>query len=76
MAIDIYGYISIGMASQRQKKMLRPWSQQAQQLTLQRGTVAHLGKQGCCVHIHTGNLSPERDYLLRTWIDDWDRRSE
>jgi len=26
-------------------------------LTPQRGTVAHLGNQGCCVHIHTGNLS-------------------
>jgi len=23
----------------------------------QRRTVAHLGNQGCCVHIHTGNLS-------------------
>jgi len=37
--------------------MLRPWSQQARQLTPRRGTVAHLGNQGCCVHIHTGNLS-------------------
>jgi len=26
-------------------------------LTPRRGTVAHLGNQGCCVHIHTGNLS-------------------
>jgi len=39
------------------EKMLRPWSQQARQLTPQCGTVAHLGNQGCCVHIHTGNLS-------------------
>jgi len=38
-------------------KMLRPWSQQARQLTPRRGTVAHLGNPGC-VHIHTGNLSP------------------
>jgi len=37
--------------------MLRPWSQQARQLTSRRGTVAHLGNPGCCVHIHTGNLS-------------------
>jgi len=39
------------------KKMLRPWSQQARQLTPRRETVAHLGNRGCCVHIHTGNLS-------------------
>jgi len=40
------------------EKMLRPWSwsQQARQLTPRRGTVAHLRNQGCCVHIHTGNL--------------------
>ena len=38
-------------------KMLRPWLQQARQLTPRRGTVAHLGNQGCCVHIHKGNLS-------------------
>ena len=37
--------------------MLRPLSQQARQLTPQKRTVAHLGNQGCCVHIHTGNLS-------------------
>jgi len=37
--------------------MPRPWSQQAQQLTPRRRTVAHLGDLGCCVHIHTGNLS-------------------
>jgi len=37
--------------------MLRPWSQQARQLTPRRGTVAHLRNQGCCVHIHTENLS-------------------
>ena len=29
-------------------------------LTPRRGTVAHLGNQGCCVYIHTGNLSPFR----------------
>jgi len=45
------------------EKMLRPWSQQVQQLTPRRGTVAHLENQGCCVHIHTGNLSV-RDPLL------------
>jgi len=28
------------------------------ELTPLRGTVAHLGNQGWCVHIHTGNLSP------------------
>jgi len=39
------------------EKLLRPWSQQARQLTPQRGTVAHLGNRGSCVHIHTGNLS-------------------
>jgi len=39
------------------EKMRRPWSQQARQLTPRRGTVAHLGNQGCCVHIHKGNLS-------------------
>jgi len=37
--------------------MRRPWSQQARQLTPRRGTVAHLGNRGCCVHIHTGNLT-------------------
>jgi len=42
------------------EKMLRPWSQQARQLTPQRRTVSHLGNQGCCVHIHTGNLSRAR----------------
>ena len=26
-------------------------------LTPRRGTVTHLGNQGCCVHIYTGNLS-------------------
>ena len=26
-------------------------------MTPRRGMVAHLGNQGCCVHIHTGNLS-------------------
>jgi len=36
------------------EKMPRPWSQQARQLTPQKITVAHLGNQGCCVHIHTG----------------------
>ena len=30
-------------------------------LTPQRRAVAHLGNQGCCVHIHTGNLSPGTD---------------
>jgi len=39
--------------------MLRPWSEQARQLTPRRETVAHLGNQGCCVHIHTGNLSTD-----------------
>jgi len=39
------------------EKILRPWSQQARQLTPRRGTVAHLGNRGCCVHIHMGNLS-------------------
>ena len=42
------------------EKMLRPWSQQARQLTLRRGTVAHLGNQGCCVHIHTGKFIGSR----------------
>ena len=42
------------------EKMLRPWSQQARQLTPRGGTFAHLGNQGCCVHIHTGNLSLPR----------------
>ena len=32
--------------------MLRPWSQQARQLTPRRGTLAHLGNLGCYVHIH------------------------
>jgi len=39
------------------EKMRRSWSQQARQLTPRRGTVAHLGNLGCCVHLHTGNLS-------------------
>jgi len=51
------------------QKMLRPWSQQARQLTLRRRTVAHLGNWGCCVHIHTGNLSPYIDEYLERWID-------
>ena len=39
-------------------------------LTPRRGTVAHLGNRGCCVHIHTGNLSvavywPERRLRAR-----------
>jgi len=38
------------------ENILRPWSQKARQLTPRRGTVAHLGNQGCCVHIHTENL--------------------
>ena len=44
------------------EKMRRPWSQQARQLTPRRGTVAHLGNLGCCVHIHTWNLSPAGHY--------------
>ena len=40
------------------QKMLCPWSQQTRQLTSRRGTVAHIGNRGCCVHIHTGNISP------------------
>jgi len=47
-------YLSFYLSTE---KMLRPWSQQARQLIPRRGTVAHLGKQGCCVRIHTGNLS-------------------
>ena len=50
-----------------------PWSQQARQLTPRRGTVTHLEHQGCCVHIHTGNLSihsmdacAPRVYLVHT----------
>jgi len=47
------------------EKMLRPWSQQARQLTPRRGAVAHLGDRGCCVHIRTGNLSTYvRSYCL------------
>jgi len=42
------------------EKMLRSWSQQVQQLTPRRGTVAHPGNLGCCVDIHTGNLSLPR----------------
>ena len=39
--------------------MLRPWSQQARQLTPRRGTIAHLGNRGCCCfHIHTGWHAP------------------
>jgi len=34
------------------------------QLTPRRGAVAHLGNRGCCVHIHTGNLSVYT-YLFR-----------
>jgi len=43
--------------------MLRPWAQQARQPTSRRGTVAHLRNRGCCVHIHTGNLSAPARYL-------------
>ena len=39
------------------EKILRPWPRQARQLIPRWGTVAHLGNQGCCVHIHTENLS-------------------
>ena len=46
------------------EKMLRPWSQQARQLTPQGRTVGHLGNQGCCVHIHTGNLSTLDDAVV------------
>jgi len=45
------GWINVYVATEQ---MLRPWSQQARQLTLRRRTVAHLGDQGCSVHIHTG----------------------
>jgi len=49
------------------EKMLRPWSQQARQLTPRRGTVAHRN-QGCCKHIHTGNLSGYvRDWAVERW---------
>jgi len=41
------GWWASGLATE---KMLRPWSQQARQLTPRRGTVAHLGNRGCCVH--------------------------
>jgi len=39
------------------EKMLLSRSQQARQLTRRSGTVAHLGNRGCCLHIHTGNLT-------------------
>jgi len=43
--------------------MLRPWSQQARQLTPRRGTVAHLGNRGCCLHIRV-NLSTGEARIL------------
>jgi len=51
--------------------LLRPWSQQARLLTPRGETVAHLGNQGCCAHMHTGNLSVVQprgndSYLART----------
>jgi len=33
------------------------WTKQARPLTPRKGTVAHLGNQGCCIHVHTRNLS-------------------
>ena len=45
--------------------MLRLWSHQARQLTPRRGTVAHLGNQGCCVHIDTGNLSGAKHIIIK-----------
>ena len=61
--IVVYLYTQRGRWGGRvaREKMLRPWSQQARQLSPRRGMVAHLGNRGCCVHTHTGNLSVARD---------------
>ena len=51
------GVVALEKCVFRTRRCFVHGQQQARQLTPRRGTVAHLGNRGCCVHIHTGNLS-------------------